>query len=412
MEYTSDRESKRPFSALYIKSFRLFWLAQILSLSGTWMHHISQGWLVYSLTRSPFYLGLTGAALTLPILLFSLLGGIIADRYQKRNVLLITQSLSILPPLILGVLTQMELVSVWHVITVAFVIGTINAIDMPVRQSFLIEMVGKGNLLNAIALSSAAFNGARMIGPIIAGFIISEISISACFYINSLSFIPVVMVLQKMRLKGDTRLSSQRSILSEFREGLRFVLKRRDISMILLTIFVFSLLGLPYSHFLPVFAEDILKVGPEGLGILMGSAGAGALAAALVISLLGEIRNKDRYMTLSALSFPSALLLFSFSRNYHFSILMLVLMGFSIVSYLANANSSIQLRVDHNIRGRVMSIYSLVFLGMVPIGSAILGVFAEMLGTPVILRISAIVCLFSGVLFGVQRYLSSGLKGP
>src|SRR4030066_82685 len=202
-------ENMKRFSALHYRDFRLFWFGQLISLSGTWMQSVAQGWLVYSLTKSPFYLGLVAAASSLPILLFTLAGGVIADRFPKRNLLLITQGLSIIPALILGVLTSTGTATVWHVAVLAFILGTINAIDIPTRQSFLAEMVGKGHIVNAIALNSAAFNGARIIGPMLAGLAISYLGIPACFFLNAVSFAAVIAALASMEAKGEIKTGSK-----------------------------------------------------------------------------------------------------------------------------------------------------------------------------------------------------------
>ncbi|NOZ26170.1 MAG: MFS transporter [Nitrospirae bacterium] len=392
-------EKKRPFPALYVKDFRLFWTAQVISLSGSWMHQMAQGWLIYQLTRSPLYLGIAGAALSLPVLVFTLFGGILADRYSKRNILIVTQTLSILPPLILGTLTYTGAVNVWHAIITAFVLGTINAFDIPARQSFLIEMVGRGNLLNAIALSSAAFNGARALGPLAAGLIISWAGLPACFFINALSFIPVILVLNMMSIKGTVRTGSSKGFFSEFKEGIHFILKQKDILTLIATITVFSLFGIPFSQFFPVFAEDILGVGARGLGYLMGAAGAGAFSAAMMIAFRGKLRNPRMYMSVAAVVFPSALIAFSLSRSFPLSVVILVTSGWAAVSFLATANSTIQLTVSDSLRGRVMSVYSLVFLGMAPAGSTMIGYIADRIGTPRALTAAGTVCLVAGGLF-------------
>ncbi|MEW6215081.1 MAG: MFS transporter [Nitrospirota bacterium] len=191
--------NKEWFLALYYRDFRLFLFGQLISLSGTWMQSVAQGWLIYNLTKSPFYLGLVAAAGSLPILLFTLVGGIAADRFRKRNLLLITQALSIIPALLLGILTDINLIAVWHVVFLATLLGSVNAFDIPARQAFLVEMVEKGNLMNAIALNSAAFNDARIIGPVTAGMTIAYIGLPACFYLNALSFIAVIIALSKMK---------------------------------------------------------------------------------------------------------------------------------------------------------------------------------------------------------------------
>ncbi len=392
-------EKNRPFPALYVRDFRLFWIAQVISLSGSWMHQMAQGWLIYQLTRSPLYLGIAGAALTLPVLAFTLFGGIIADRYSKRDILTVTQTLSILPPLVLGTLTYTGTVNVWHAIITAFVIGTINAFDIPARQSFLVEMVGKGHLLNAIALSSAAFNGARVLGPLAAGLIISWAGLPACFYINALSFIPVILALRMMTIKGTAGTGGSRGFFGEFKEGIHFILKQKEILAMILTITVFSLFGIPFSQFFPVFAEEILGVGARGLGYLMGAAGAGAFSAAMMIAFRGKLRNPKRYMSAAALMFPAALIVFSLSRSFPLSVVTLVASGWAAVSFLATANSSIQLSVRDGLRGRVMSVYSLVFLGMAPVGSAVIGYVADRIGTPQALTAAGTACLLAGGLF-------------
>lgn len=273
-------QNSERFSAFSFRDFRLFWFGQLISLSGTWMQSVAQGWLVYSLTKSPLYLGMVAAANSLPILLFTLIGGVIADRFPKRNILLLTQALSIFPALILGTLTALGITTVWHVALLAFFLGTINAIDLPTRQSFLAEMVGKGHIVNAIALNSAAFNGARILGPMIAGLTISYLGIPACFFLNAVSFLAVIAALWMMEIKGEMKTGS-RGMLHDFMEGISFLRGRREIIHVVLLITVFSLVGLPYISLLPVFAAEVFQRGPQGFGFLVGASGAGALAAAL-----------------------------------------------------------------------------------------------------------------------------------
>ena len=394
---------RRGFSAFSYRDFRLFWFGQIISLSGTWMQSVAQGWLVYSLTKSPLYLGMVAAAASLPILLFSLFGGVIADRYRKRDLLLFTQALSILPALALGLLTSSGLVTVWHVAVLAFLLGTINALDIPVRQSILAEMVGKGHIVNAIALNSAAFNGARIIGPVIAGMAIAFFGIPACFYLNALSFIAVIIALYRIEARGEIRSESE-GMLRDFLNGIRFVADSRHIRNVFSLIAVFSIIGLPYISLLPVFAAEVFQEGAKGLGFLVGSSGIGALAAALNIAARGDIRNKTRFMALTGLCFSSALLAFSLSGTFWFSLVVITVCGWGMVSYLAVANSFIQITVPDELRGRVMSVYSLVFLGTVPIGNAIMGVVAERLGTPRAVTVSGVICLFAAAFFS-RTYL-------
>ncbi len=389
----------KPFVSLYVKEFRRFWFGQAISLLGTWMHYVAQGWLVYKLTRSPLYLGLAGAALTFPILFFTLFGGIIADKYKKKNILVFIQYLALIPPLVLGLLTILKIVTVWHVIIIAFLMGTVNAIEFPVRQSFLIEMVGKKKLLNAIALHSAAFNGARMLGPLLAGFIIEKYDLAICFFINTISFIPIIIVLRSIKANFPVTPGSSQGVVRDLKEGISFIISKREVSNIILIIMVFSLFVIPYNQFLPVFAEDILRTGARGLGLLMGSAGAGAFTGAVFLAIRGNIKRKEVYMFSSALVFPASLLVFSLSRLPLLSYLVLFAAGFTIVSFIANANNTIQQLVTDHIRGRIMSVYSLVLLGMAPIGSIFIGTIADTLGTPLTITLSSSVALLSAIVF-------------
>lgn len=391
------------FSAFSFRDFRLFWIGQVISLSGSWMQTVAQGWLVYSLTKSPLHLGMVAAANALPILLFSLFGGLIADRYPKRNLLLITQALSIIPAVLLGFLASSGTVTVWHVAALAAFLGTINALDIPVRQSFLAEMVGKGHIANAIALNSAAFNGARIIGPVIAGLTIAQWGIAACFYLNAVSFVAVIIGLWLIEARGEIRGRSE-GMLRGFTKGIVFIRSKSGMKHIFLLIAVFSIIGLPYISLLPIFAAEVFHAGPKGLGFLIGASGIGALTAALLIAARRDIIDKTRFMSFAALTFSAALFLFSLSNIFWLSLLVIMAAGWGMVSYLAIANSYIQITVPNELRGRVMSIYSLVFLGTVPIGNAIMGVAADYLGTPHAVSASGLICLLAACLFA-KRYL-------
>lgn len=390
--------NEKRFSAFSFRDFRLFWFGQVISLSGTWMQSVAQGWLVYSLTKSPLYLGMVAAASSLPILLFSLFGGVLADRYPKRTLLLITQGFSIVPAVLLGLLSDSGIVTVWHVAALAALLGTINALDIPARQSFLAEMVGKGHVANAIALNSAAFNGARIIGPVIAGMAIAYLGIPACFYLNALSFVAVLVALYRIRTKGEIRSASE-GLRKDFMNGIGFVIGNADVRNVFSLIAVFSVVGLPYISLLPIFAAEVFHQGPKGLGFLVGASGIGALTAALNIAARRDIRHKTRFMALTGLCFSSALLVFSLSGIFWISLLVIMVAGWGMVSYLAVANSFIQITVPDELRGRVMSVYSLVFLGTVPIGNAIMGVIADRLGTPRAVTVSGATCLIAAMFF-------------
>lgn len=386
------------FAVLRIRDFRLFWFGQLISLSGTWMQSVAQGWLVYRLTESPFYLGLVAASGTLPILLFTLAGGIVADRFRKRNLLLLTQTLSIAPAFSLGVLTDLNVITVWQVALLAAVLGTINAFDMPARQSFIVEMVGREHLTNAIALNSAAFHGARMVGPIIAGLIITSLGLPACFYLNAISFIAVIVSLANIKQRGAIAKTTS-SMVQDLVEGLRYIKGQAEIVRIVVIIAVFSLFGMPFITLLPVFAEAVFHRGPEGYGIMVGATGAGALMAALFLAVREDVKNKAKFMSVSAICFSVLLYIFSLLRHFPLTITILVCIGWSLVSFFAVANSYIQLSVPDALRGRAMSVYTFVFLGTAPIGNSIIGTMADIVGTTFTVGMSAVICLVVSVVF-------------
>jgi MFS family permease len=380
------------FPAFSSRDFRFFWVGHLISFSGTWMHATALSWLVYSLTKSPFYLGLVSAASSLPILLFSLFGGAAADRFKKRNLLILTQAASIVPALVVGLLTSMGVIAVWHIMVLAFMLGTANAFDFPTRQSFLLEMVERKKLMNAVALNSAAFNASRMIGPVLAGVIITTMGLPICFYINAGSYGAMLIALLFIKSRGQEK-AGQISLMKDIREGMDFIRKEPSVRRPLLLVGTFSLFGLPFVVLLPVFAEEILHAGARGYGFLLGASGIGALSSALIIAFKGEIQEKRKLISIASLVFPAALILFSMSRSYAISLLIMVVVGLAVVAFLATANTTMQLKSPDRLRGRVMSVYTLVFRGMVPIGSFIVGAVAALLGTVIALKLAASICL-------------------
>lgn len=384
--------------AINSRDFRLYMAGQIVSLTGTWMQSVAQNWLVWSLSGSSFYLGLVSAASSLPMLLFTLPGGILADKYFKRKILIATQSLSIIPALLLGIFIDIKIITLLHIAIFAFVLGTINAFDVPARQSFLIEMVGKESLTGAIALNSAVFNGSRLIGPVIAGLIISLFNISTCFYINAISYIPVIVALSLIKTEG---LPQKRSfgVLKDIGEVTSFIFSERLILRVLFLIMVFSLFGLPYIILLPVISTEVFHSSAGLYGLMMGAAGAGSLSAALFIAFREEISNKKAYIGLFAILFSIFLCLLSFSKEISLTLMLLFLTGFSVISFLATANSLIQHRTPDSLRGRVMSIYTLLFLGMAPAGNVAVGFLASFYGTMNALRILSLLTIIAGLIF-------------
>jgi len=383
----------KTFTALRHRNFRLFFIGQAISLTGTWMQSLAQGWLVLKLTNSAFYLSFVQAMGSLPILFLSLIGGVVADRVAKRRLLLVTQTLSMLLALALGLLVSAGLVRAWHVAAIACVLGVVNTFDIPGRQSFIIEMVGEGDLLNGIALNSALFNGARIIGPAIAGALIAAVGLSACFYINAASYIAIIAGLAMMRFEREQTSTGRRPVLRELHEGLSYVRRTPAVYSFILMVAVTSLFAIPYIALMPIFARDILGVGAHGLGIMMGSAGVGALLGALSLASSGGVRRRGLLAFIAASSAAAALFAFSFSRSFLLSCGLLVVIGWGMITHLAMANTIIQTDVPHALRGRVMSLYVLVFLGFTPIGNLIVGAGAHYFGTPSAVAASACVCL-------------------
>jgi MFS family permease len=388
-----------PFAALKHRNFRLFWIGQIISLTGTWMHQAAQGWLVYELTNSPFFLGLAGTAASSPILLFTLAGGVIADRHPKRNIMLLAHIVLMLLALTMAVLVATGVASIWHVLILAFLIGSVLAFEIPARQSIIIELVGKEDLLNGIALNSAAFHGARMMGPAIAGILMGSIGLASCFFINTLSFLAIIAALVKMRFKPEEIKSSSRSgIKKSFREVLKYIRHNPTVYTLLISVGIISFFGFPYISFLPVYARDILKTGETGLGILMGFAGAGAFTGAIGLAVKGNTSKKGMVMAAAGITFSAALLVFSISETVWLSHVMLFFVGLGAINQIATVNSLLQLTVPDELRGRVMSSFTTMFLGMAPLGNFTVGSLAHYVGTQNALLTSACLCLLGTLL--------------
>lgn len=389
----------RPLATLRHRNFRLFWTGQLISVTGTWMHQAAQGWLVFKLTDSPFFLGLAGMAASAPILLFTLAGGVLADRYSKKNIMLLSNTVIMFLALVLAVLVAAGVVNVWHVLMLTFLIGSMNAFEIPSRQSFIIELVGREDLLNGIALNSSAFHAARMIGPAIAGLLIGAFGLAPCFFINAISFIAVIIALLKMRIiSEEVNPAARAGMRKSFLEGLRYILHSPDISALLIAAGIVSFFGFPYISFLPVYARDILKTGATGLGVLMGCAGAGAFTGAVGLAINGDTARKGIVMAVAGVLFSSALLVFSLSTTVWLSYAMLFFVGLGAINQIATANSLLQLSVPHELRGMVMSSFTTMVLGMSPLGNFAIGSLAHYTGTQKALMISACLCLAGTVI--------------
>ncbi len=365
------------------------------------MQSVAQSWLVYRLTGSSLLLGSVGFASQIPVFLVAPLGGIVADRQNRQRVVICTQVASMLLACVLAALTLTGMVQVWHIFVLASLLGVVNAFDIPGRQSFLVDMVGKEDLMNAIALNSSLFNGARIIGPAIAGILVARIGEGWCFFANAVSYIAVIIGLLMMRVRPRSHRPSG-SPLAHIIEGFRFVRQTGPIRAILLLLGLVSLVAMPYTVLMPVFADKILHGGARGLGILMGATGVGALLGALTLATRTGVRGLGRWVAFSCGGFGVSLVLFSLSRSFWLSSALLLPVGFSMMLQMSSSNTLIQAMVPDHLRGRVMSVYSMMFMGMAPFGALLGGALADRLGAPLTVSIGAVACIGGAALFGLH----------
>jgi MFS family permease len=378
--------------ALRHRNFQLFFSGQLISLVGTWMQSVAQSWLVYRLTGSALLLGSVGFAGQIPVFLFAPLGGIAADRHNRQRIVIATQTASLLLAFILSALTLTHKVQVWHVFVLAALLGVVNAYDIPGRQAFLVDMVGKDDLMNAIALNSSMFNGARVIGPAIAGILVARIGEGWCFFANGVSYIAVIIGLLMMRVHSPGHASSA-SPFEHMMEGFRFVNQTAPIRALLLLLGMVSLVGMPYVVLMPIFADQILHGGAQGLGILMGATGVGALFGALTLAFREGVRGLGRWVAWCCAGFGASLVVFALSHNFWLSVILLLPVGYSMMLQMACSNTLIQVMVPDALRGRVMAVYSMMFMGMAPIGALLGGALAERLGAPYTVALGGLACL-------------------
>jgi MFS family permease len=376
------------FRALRHPDFRLFWAGNFVSNIGTWMHNVAQGWLVLQLTNSPLWLGVLGFAQQIPALLFSLVGGVLADRTGRRRMLLATQSAMLAFALTLALLVWLEWITVPLIIGLAFLAGTTMAINAPTYQASLRDLVDREDTLNAIALNSIQFNMSRVVGPSVAGFVISAWSLEACFFLNALSYLALLHAIRTVRFP-QREVREPTSVRAEIVEGFRYVWAHREILVLVVTVAMVSTFGLPYLILMPVFARDVLQVGAVGLGYLTAAAGAGALAGGIHLAVLHPQRRRGPMVLAAAMIFFAALVGFCFSRNPLLSAALMAVVGGAMVSSVATVNSLIQTVVPDQIRGRVLSMHTMAFLGFTPLGSLLVGALAERWGAPAALAASS-----------------------
>jgi MFS family permease len=392
------------FRALQHRNFQLFAGGQLTSLCGTWMQTTAQLWLVYKLTGSAAMLGLLGFASQIPILPLAAVGGYVADHYDRHKGVMWTQAASMALAFLLAVLTLTHTVRVWHLIAIAFLLGIVNSFDVPIRQAFIVQMVGKEDLPNAIALNSSIFNGARVVGPAVAGLAIAWVGEGWCFFLNGLSFLAVIGALAAMRPAKVAPGSGEGSPLRNFIEGFRFVWGDSAVRSSLLLLSLLSLLGLQYSVFMPIFANDILHGGARGLGFLMSAAGVGAVFGALHFAARTSYKGLARFTAVTAVICALGLIAFSQSKVFMISAGVLFVVGFAATAQMAATNTIVQSRVPDALRGRVMAVYASMFMGVQPIGALIAGLVARHIGAPRTLAIFGTMCL-AGALVFVYRVL-------
>ncbi len=411
VEVTHPKGFLRTFSALQHRNFRLFWFGQMISLIGTWMQTTAQAWLVLQVTHSAWWLGIVGALQFLPVMLFSLFGGVIADRVPKRTLLLFTQSFAMLQAVILWTLVFTGTVQLWHILVLALMLGATNALDMPTRQAFVVEMVGREDLPNAVALNSSLFNMARIVGPGLGGLLIAWLGVTPLFLLNAISFIPVLIGLAlidisklhthaKPIVAGAT--TQKQSTMQSLREGLAYIAKTPVVLLIITVIGTVSLFGINFNVVLPLFATDVLHVGPVGFGLISSAIGFGALVSALWLAW-GNKRPNIQHMLVGAIIFCILEAAFALSQLYVLSLVLIAAVGFAQITFSTMANTTLQTVTPDHLRGRVMSVYMLVFAGSVPLGNLFTGGLAHLYGAPISLLAGAGLSLIAAITGWILR---------
>lgn len=388
------------FRSLRYRNFRLFFSGQLISLIGTWMQTIAMSWLVYRLTNSAFILGLVGFFSQIPAFLLTPFAGVLIDRWNRHRILVITQTLSMLQAFVIAFLVIKGVVAVWHIIFLSLLLGLINAFDIPTRQSFIIDMVEKKeDLANAIALNSSMFNLARLIGPSIAGILIAVVGEGMCFLFNGISFLAVIIALLAMKNIPKGLKSKRSNILEELKEGVKYVFGFIPIRFILLLLSLISLVGMSYAVLMPVFARNILGGGPHTLGFLMGSIGLGALFATIYLASRTTVLGLVKIIAIATSIFGMGLVFFSFSSTLWLSLIILFITGFAMMVQMASSNTILQTIAEDDKRGRIMSFYTMSFMGVAPFGSLIAGILASKIGAAYTVTIGGFACLLGAVVF-------------
>ena len=400
------------FRAMQHRNFQLFIAGQLISLIGTWMQNMAQLWLVYQLTHSAALLGVFGFASQVPMLFLSSLGGYVGDHYDRHRGVIVTQTISMFLAFVLAGLTWTHWIGEWSLIGIAFLVGIVNAFDVPIRQAFFVQMVGKEDLPNAIALNSSMFNSARAVGPAIAGFAIALLGPAWCFFVNGLSFVAVIVALLLMRIEPREIKPSKDSPLRSFVQGFRFAMTDVPVRSALLLLSTLSLFGLQYAVLMPIYAQDILKGNAQTLGWLMSGAGVGAALGALHFAARTHYKGLAQWIATTSTTCAVCLILFSQAKMLWLCIAVLFVVGFAATSQMAATNTLIQNRVPDELRSRVMAVYATMFMGVQPIGALIAGGVAKRYGAPVTLMAFGSLVLLGSLIFIFRVVMKLGETQP
>jgi MFS family permease len=397
-------DSKLPASlrAFRHRNYQLFFAGQLISLSGTWMQSVAQSWLVYRLTGSALLLGLVGFASLVPVFLLAPIGGALADRNSRHRIIIVTQIVAMVLAFILAGLTLTHTIHVWHLFVLAAMLGVSYAFYVPAASAFVVDMVGREDLMNAIALNSSLVNGARIVGPAIAGILVATIGEGWCFLLNGASYIAVLIGLLMMSVSPHRKVPLPGSPVAHIIEGFRFTWRTGPVRALLLLLGAVSLFGTPYAVLMPIFAAEILRGGASALGLLMGASGFGALLGALSLAARNRVYGLGRWVAVSTAGFGVSLILFSLSHSFWLSTVLLLPVGFTMMIEMAASNTLIQAMVPDHLRGRVMAVYSMMFMGMAPIGALVAGSLAHSVGAPRTVLIGGIVCVFGAAVFALR----------
>jgi MFS family permease len=395
-----DRSTRLPqtFRSLQHRNFQLYFIGQLISVAGTWMQVVAQAWLVYELSHSELMLGVVGFAAAIPSLLISPWGGVVVDRVNKRNLLVITQASSMVLAFILAALTFTGLVQVWEIVVLAAVTGVINAFDGPARQAFVVEMVGREDLPNAIAVNSMMFNGARVVGPALGGILLATVGTAWCFFINGVSFLAVIVCLLLMRLTPRVRELKIGSPWTDLKHGLQYVLVHREIFALLMLALIFSVFGISYNTVLPAFIDQVLHAGATGYGAVNAFIGIGAVIGAFIMARYGERGQRGRWLIWVDLAFPIILLLFAYNASFGLALLLAFGLGVGFMLTFTIINTLLQTNVDDTMRGRVMGLYTLTFFGFAPFGNLAIGILAQQWDMSLIIALSAACALIFSIM--------------